>query len=85
MLNDKFFNISQLTRVDCALVEAQASGPDRQTAVPPGPALATSPGPIAAMVLLHTVEGLSTVSHLPEHKTPGITRNLNQSKHLNAF
>lgn len=78
MQNDKFFNISQLTRVDCALllhvvVEAQASGPDRQTAVPPGPALATSPGPIAAMVLLHTVEGLSTVSHLPEHKTPGMT------------
>lgn len=79
-----------LTRVCCPLgpallsvvVETQTSDPDRQTAIPPGPAPTLSPGPIAAMVLLHTVRGLSTVSRLPAHKTPGTTWESNKSNDL---
>lgn len=55
----------------CVVVEMRACAPNGQAAVPPGPAPALSSGPIAAMVPLHTVRGLSTVSHLPVDETQG--------------
>lgn len=59
--------------LSCVVVETQAGSPNGQTAAPPAPAPALSSGPIAAMVLVHTVRGLSTASHLPADKTPGTT------------
>lgn len=52
----------------CVVVEMRARTPTGQAAVPPGPAPALSSGPIAAMVPLHTVRGLSTVSRLPANE-----------------
>lgn len=57
----------------CVVVETQARCPSGQAAVPPGSAPAPSSGPVAAMVLLHTLRGLGTVSHLPADRTPQTT------------
>lgn len=50
----------------CVVVEMQVCSPDGHAAAP-APALCS--GPIAAMVLLHTMKGPSTVSLLPADKT----------------
>lgn len=63
----------------------QARGPDGQTAVPPGSDPVLSSGPIAAMVLLHTVRGTRhSVTPPCRRDTAGPTWALNRPEYLTA-